>query len=504
MIPYNPSSFNTNKTILEQILELKNWLKEHPSYRIYISEEDFSGLQITYDLTKVYDPDNTMNVGDAVMFHNGFLCDVSSIDRDNNEFNRGLFVDMKGPQGPRGYPGNTGPQGPQGPQGPTGATGPQGPTGPSGADGNDGVSITNVAIDGNSHLIVTLSDGSSIDAGSVSSSGHIVTITSTSGTLSASDLATLQNNDAVLVFSSGGSLYIYTKYIETSTELKYRQINFSTTGSSYWEYTITKSTGYYLRSSTQILIRGIDVKSTGATSGQVLTANGSGGASWQTPSGTFDHYAIVTSAGGTLSQSAYDKLLFNDSVFIRQVGSDYYFYIKEYDYSSTMSFLRITVGGIDKYVITKSTRQYTNSSSPLQAANLGSAGATSGQVLQADGNGGASWQNASGGSQLYRHSIVVYSNDGATYFRLEIINNSSTPFTMASLNQYMYDNYGLGYGIQVSGYYKTSSTNYEIAYEYNSINATTGQLKCFKEASGIQQHNISDTYGQITEKVITL
>ena len=33
--------------------------------------------------------------------------------------------------------------------------------------------------------------------------------------------------------------------------------------------------------------------------------------------------------------------------------------------------------------------------------------ATSGQVLTADGNGGASWQNASGGSKKYMHSVKI-------------------------------------------------------------------------------------------------
>ena len=32
MIPYNPSSFDTNKTLLENILELKKWLQAHPCY----------------------------------------------------------------------------------------------------------------------------------------------------------------------------------------------------------------------------------------------------------------------------------------------------------------------------------------------------------------------------------------------------------------------------------------------------------------------------------------
>ena len=283
MIPYNPSSFNTNKTILEQILELKKWLKENPSYRIYISEEDFSSVQITYDLTKVYDPDETMNVGDAVMFHNGFLSDVTSIDRDNNEFNRGSSVDMKGPQGPRGYPGNTGPQGPQGPQGPTGATGPQGPTGPS------GISITNVVIDGNQHLIVTLSDGNTIDAGSVSAGGvEIIDVGSTtSGTLTSAQVDKLKTGNAII--KCNNSLYRTYYFFSPNLYLicvSYNETNKRSIINEIWVNTNTYNWGIETQSTFYANPTASIIDSQTATNGQVLTADGNGGASWQTPSGS--------------------------------------------------------------------------------------------------------------------------------------------------------------------------------------------------------------------------
>ena len=324
MIPYNPSSFNTNKTILEQILELKNWLKEHPSYRIYISEEDFSGLQITYDLTKVYDPDNTMNVGDAVMFHNGFLSDVTSIDRDNNEFNRGLSVDMKGPTGPRGYPGNTGPQGPQGPQGPTGATGPQGPTGPTGADGNDGVSITNVTIDGNSHLIVTLSDGSTIDAGSVSSGGGVnaVTLSTTSGTLTAEELATLQEDDSVIIYNGG----YYRKHYSRDGNMKFVRIYNAGTLTYERRFDITISSRAYSHIEIYLPASAYNITSDGATNGQVLQADGNGGASWQNASGGTPRYDTSVNCyynGTGASGSPIINVLFSFIQDFASLGADW-------------------------------------------------------------------------------------------------------------------------------------------------------------------------------------
>ena len=87
-----------------------------------------------------------------------------------------------GPMGPQGLQGPKGPMGPEGPRGPSGAKGakgvpgvgvqgergPQGnegPSGPIGPQGPEGISIVNVYIDLDLHLVVVLSDGSLIDAG---------------------------------------------------------------------------------------------------------------------------------------------------------------------------------------------------------------------------------------------------------------------------------------------------------------------------------------------------
>lgn len=68
-----------------------------------------------------------------------------------------------GQPGRDGLPGAVGQQGPAGVQGPKGETGAQGPAGPA---GKDGVSITNVAITAGK-LIITKSDGTTVDAGAV-------------------------------------------------------------------------------------------------------------------------------------------------------------------------------------------------------------------------------------------------------------------------------------------------------------------------------------------------
>lgn len=92
-------------------------------------------------------------------------------------------VGPPGPMGPRGEQGlegvggepgtagEPGATGEPGPAGPAGATGPEGPAGPAGATGPAGVSVVDVRVvevaQHDCHLIVSLSDGSQIDAGNV-------------------------------------------------------------------------------------------------------------------------------------------------------------------------------------------------------------------------------------------------------------------------------------------------------------------------------------------------
>lgn len=320
MIPYNPSSFNTNKTILEQILELKKWLKEHPSYAVYTTYIHYKPAEnVDYFFTEINgDPDFVDNiaVGDLLWFGDGYISPIASITIDPNDRENSYvtisqpvtsLIGPTGPQGPRGYDGvsvtnasvnasgyliitlsngltvNTGyVVGPQGTTGPEGPEGPQGPTGPS------GVSITNVAIDGNQHLIVTLSDGSSIDAGSVSSGGpYIITISGTSSgyITNTADRNKITSNDIdVYIYNStldvyfrketnvtGGGVVRFSYTQDDGTGLKNGYLYITTNN---WQWILTRNTNYYKTTASL-------VNSQTATSGQVLMADGSGGASWQ-------------------------------------------------------------------------------------------------------------------------------------------------------------------------------------------------------------------------------
>jgi hypothetical protein len=70
-----------------------------------------------------------------------------------------------GAQGPKGETGKVGPSGPAGKAGKDGRDGKDGKDGEDGKHGDDGVSVTDVEIALDNHLVVTLSDGNQIDAG---------------------------------------------------------------------------------------------------------------------------------------------------------------------------------------------------------------------------------------------------------------------------------------------------------------------------------------------------
>lgn len=69
-------------------------------------------------------------------------------------------------QGEKGDKGDMGLQGPQGPMGPRG---PKGDLGPQGEPGEAGVGVVDASVDFDKHLVLTLSNGDEIDAGSMES-----------------------------------------------------------------------------------------------------------------------------------------------------------------------------------------------------------------------------------------------------------------------------------------------------------------------------------------------
>lgn len=86
---------------------------------------------------------------------------------------KGHIDNVSKQEGPKGDKGDTGPRGLEGPEGARGAEGPRGPEGARGAkgddgvDGEDGVSVVDASIDFDNHLVLTLSDGDTLDAGPI-------------------------------------------------------------------------------------------------------------------------------------------------------------------------------------------------------------------------------------------------------------------------------------------------------------------------------------------------
>ena len=117
-----------------------------------------------------------------------------------------------GPAGPQGVQGETGPQGPAGPAGEAGSPGATGPQGPQGAQGPQGVGISAItsgtaSVSGGQTLTpvnITYTDSTSDEIIVYAENGQdaefpMVSLTGTSGSLTAEQLQTLQSNDEAYI-----------------------------------------------------------------------------------------------------------------------------------------------------------------------------------------------------------------------------------------------------------------------------------------------------------------
>ena len=93
--------------------------------------------------------------------------DVNSLQGVQGERGPRGETGMQGPAGDPGPIGPTGNPGPEGPAGPAGGPGPQGMTGMTGPIGPNGVSVTSGAVNADGDLVLTLSDTTTVNVGSV-------------------------------------------------------------------------------------------------------------------------------------------------------------------------------------------------------------------------------------------------------------------------------------------------------------------------------------------------
>ena len=405
-IPYNPSSFATNKTILEAIEELKNYLKDNPCYKVYYVNTAYVVGTYTYNLSDVDDPDGTMTPIDVVIFNNSYYASVTNV--DTNTFDIDPAISFKGATGA------------------TGATGPQ------------GVSITGVAINASDHLIITLSSGSTIDAGLMPSASFDIVIvddTAATGTFNASDLTQLKQ-DCTLLKSEW---YGYRYYLQNYQYGILHYVSFYRLGTGTcicYEIAINDTTGVWTRTSTILRAnpRGTEIDSQTATSGQVLTADGNGGASWTTvSSGGYDNTVSITTTSGTFSDEDFAKLGYGDSTI---VYTDAYsvstVYKLKIETASILEFEAIDAtsrNSLKLIDVNKTTKAYSMTSiAMITSATISSGTATSGKVLTANGSGGTSWETAGGGGGKYQHNIRLVQSSGYST-TISIITSDSTPYS---------------------------------------------------------------------------
>ena len=430
-IPYNPSSFATNKTILQAIEELKNYLKDNPCYKVYYVNTAYVIGTTTYNLSDVDDPDDTMTAGDIVFFNNSYYASV--INKDTNTFDIDPAVSFKGA------------------------------TGQAGADGQDGVSVVGATINASNHLIITLSDGNTIDAGEILSNFEIIEISNLyiSGTITADEYTKLKG-DSVIV--KRGEYYFRKNRLYSSEQHVIYEVCTNANTTTTWIMSVDFTDSYTWSLSTNVLktkIQSSDIDSQTATSGQVLTADGNGSASWTTVSaGGYENTVSISSTSGTFTDSEFAKLGYGDSTI---VYTDAYsistVYKLKLETASILEFESIDAASRNNLKlidVNKTTKAYSMTAiSMITSSTISSGTATSGKVLTANGSGGCSWETAGGGSQLYKHFIGIVAGSYACYVTATIICNQATAFTSASALNTFLDSYG---SVTATGYKVANNT----------------------------------------------
>lgn len=487
MMTYNPSSLNRNKTLLEAIEEVKKFLIENPCYKVFYANTNYVVGTTTYSKTYIDDPDS-MAEYDVVFFNNNYYGKVESV--GDSTFTIIGATNFKGDTGTPGTPGTPG------------------------ADGQDGISITNVSIDASKHLICTLSDGTTIDAGEIpAGSMRIISLASgLSGTLTQDEYDKLVANDFNYVIEMGGTFYHKANLYGGGLNAHYTCVR-KVSSVETWTSDINIDSTRAWTLSTNVLrtkIQNGQIDSGAATSGQVLTADGTGGSAWQTPSGGFDNYVEINTTSGTFTDDEYAKLGFNDSVIVYDNGTYKTIYKKKIETTSIIEFESIDASArqnLKLIDVNKGTKAFSSTGiSMITSATFDSGSATSGKVLTANGSGGTSWETAGGGGK-YAHYITISKNpasDGGIIFNTMIISSSSTAITDISGFNNLMEELGSTSSVWANGIYNTASkSNLIIRINHQSLNSYANYLKT-DGTFGYSSFNLSGSGYNITDLVIQL
>lgn len=504
-IPYNPSSFATNKTILQAIEELKNYLKDNPCYKVYYVNTSYVVGTYTYNLSDVDDPDDTMTEYDVVFFTNSYYAKV--IVKDSTTFDIDPAVDFRGATGQAGA---------------------------------DGISVSGATINASGHLIITLSDGNTIDAGSVVISyDNTVEITANSGTLSDDDYNKLLSDDSHIKYNSD----VFYKNSESSVYIHFFHITSGGHAAHKQTVKITKATKEFLYSENFFMIDEDSITATNVA-GEVLMSNGDGTASWGTVSSGYENTVSITATSGTFSDSDFAKLGYGDSTI---VYTDAYsvstVYKLKLETASILEFEAIDAASrtnLKLIDVNKTTKAYsmtsvamiksatfdsgtatsgkvltangsggtsweTASASSIEGTSVKSTGESSGKVLTSDGSGNASWQTAGGGgSQLYLHNLFIISASGyVVNINFQLITTSSSQISgSAILSNLNTQGHTSANSMQLaSGKITVSSQDYQVIGIYRDSSSRLG----FVYWNNGKQY-VDDSYlnYNITDTVITL
>lgn len=132
MIGYTISSLNSNQSILEKLVKLEKYLRDHPFLNLLITATTISSSVVAKSVI-VNASNITISIDDLILDASSKIYAVTSVDDTN------VYVDYTNPV--------TLAAGPQGPQGPAGQDGQDGQDGRDGVDGKYIVSavINNVS-----------------------------------------------------------------------------------------------------------------------------------------------------------------------------------------------------------------------------------------------------------------------------------------------------------------------------------------------------------------------
>ena len=215
---------------------------------------------------------------------------------------------------------------PQGAKGETGSKGDKGDKGDTGNKGDTGTSVSGMSINANNHLIITLSDGTTVDAGAIPTGGGSAVCNTSAGT------AAKVADFAGYVLRTGNRFPL--RMVNANTASEQLTLNVNSTGAKpvYINGTISSATNYTLPAGdydavydgTAYQLR-LDAGLNGKTVGRYN--NPKQDTVFEVGSGTADnarHNALEVKADGLAYQNESSMPLADSQMLIRDKGSDHY------------------------------------------------------------------------------------------------------------------------------------------------------------------------------------